>query len=202
MTSNIGETGVESIRLKGMKVEELPLAFAAHVAPQIKLAEDTERKNKIANVLKKYPDQRAEFLGTRIQESKDNQANMTRLISEQQQMISDYKGHIAMTKHRNSEEDKLRRWLEEGRLSDVEFKTELKDLNKRHLPYDIERLQAQIDLCHENIRRAEIVSNQEADAIAELGRVKGLAEQRDAELYQLGVRLGAGNSAVIIDVEY
>lgn len=202
MTSNIGETGVESIRLKGMKVEELPLAFAAHVAPQIALAEDTERKNKIGNVLKKYPDQRTEFLGTRIQECKDNQQNMTRLIAEQQQMISDYKGHIAMTKHRNNEEDKLRGWLEQGKLTDDEFRQELKDLNKRHLPYDLDRLQAQIDLCEENIKRAQIVANQEADAIEELGRVKGLTEQRDAELSALGVRLGAGNNAVIIDVEY
>ena len=202
MTSNIGETGVESIRLKGMKVEELPLAFAAHVAPQIKLAEDTERKNKIAGILKRYPDQRTGFLEARIQECKDNQGNMARLIGEQNQMITDYKGHIAMTKHRNEEMEKFERWRDEGRISEDEFKAERRALNKRFPPYDLDRLQAQIDLCHENIARAERVSRQESDAIEELGRVKGQTQQRDAELAQLGVRLGAGNNAVIIDVEY
>ena len=189
MTSNVGETGVESIRLKGMKVEELPLAFAAHVAPQIKLAEDTERQNKIGNILKRYPTQRVDYLDGRIQECKDNQGNMANLIQQEQTRITEYQGHIAMCEHRD-------RML--AKLDPERDKDEIAELKKDFPPYDVEAMKTQIRLSNESIERAQRVTAQESDAISEMSEVRALCQQRDAELAQLGVRPATGNNGVTI----
>ena len=182
-TSNIGETGVKSIRLAGMKVEDLPLPMAARVMPQIALAEDTERQNKIANVIKKYPTQRVDYLEGRIAECKHSMEGMNTLLLNEQQRIQEYQGHIEMCKHRD-------RML--AKLDPVEDAEEIKQL-KRQFPYLIDRLEAQIVISNESIARFQEVVRREAHDIEELGGVLALARQRDVELKALGAQQATGN---------
>ena len=182
-TSNIGEVGVKSIRLKGMKVEDLPLAMKARVQPQIAIAEDTERQNKVGNIIKKYPTQRVDYLEGRIAECKLSMEGMNHMLLAEQQRIQEYQGHIEMCKHRD-------RML--AKLDPVTDADEIKQL-KRQFPYVIDRLENQIKVSNESIQRFQEVIRREANDIEELGQVLGLARQRDIELKALGVQQATGN---------
>jgi len=184
-SSNIGQTGVESIRLNGCKVEDLPIAEAARVQPQIALAHDTERKNKIAGVLKKYPTQRVDYLEGRIREAKKNQESMANLALAEQQRIMEYQGHIEMCKHRDREVARLEASKELG--ADAAIKA-----LKIQFPYVIDRLEAQIEISKESIERFNKVVQRESHDIDEMGQVLGLCKQRDLELRNLGARQATG----------
>lgn len=182
-TSNIGETGVKSIRLAGMKIEDLPIAEAARVQPQIKIAEDTERQNEIGNIMKKYPTQRVDYLEGRIAECKKSQTGMAELALREQARIQEYQGHIEMCKHR----DRMLAKLDPER--DAE---EIKQL-KRQFPYVIDRLEAQIVISNESIERFNTVVKQESASIQELSECLALCKQRDRELRALNVQQATGN---------
>lgn len=181
-SSNIGQVGVESIRLNGMKVEDLPIGEAARVQPQIELARDTERQNKIANVIAKYPTQRVDYLEGRIREAKQNQENMARLAQTEQQRIMEYQGHIEMCKHRDREIAKL----------DPERDAASIKALKVQFPYVIDRLEAQIEISKESIDRFNEVVRRESSDIDEMGQVLGLCKQRDLELKNLGAQQATG----------
>ena len=184
-SSNIGQVGVESIRLNGMKVEDLPIGEAARVQPQIELARDTERQNKIANVIAKYPTQRVDYLEGRIREAKQNQENMAKLAQTEQQRIQEYQGHIEMCKHRDREVARLEQSKQLG--ADAEIKA-----LQRQFPYVIERLEAQIEISKESIDRFNEVVRRESSDIDEMGQVLGLCKQRDLELKNLGAQQATG----------
>lgn len=183
VTSNIGETGVKSIRLAGMKIEDLPLPMAARVMPQLALAEDTERQNKVANVIAKYPTQRVDYLEGRIAECRHSMEGMNTLMLAEQQRIQEYQGHVEMCKHRD-------RML--AKLDPVDDADEIKQL-KLQFPYLIDRLEVQIKISGESIERFQEVIRREASDIEELSATKALCQQRDVELNALGVRQKAGN---------
>lgn len=183
VTSNIGETGVKSIRLAGMKVEDLPIAEAARVLPQIKIAEDTERQNKIGNVMKRYPTQRVDYIEGRIAECKHSMEGMHTLMLQEQQRIQEYQGHIEMCKHR----DRMLAKLDPERDAD-----EIKAL-KLQFPYVIDRLEEQVRISNESIERFQGVVRRETHDIEELNQTLALCRQRDAELKELGVQQATGN---------
>lgn len=191
MTSNIGETGVKSIRLKGMKIEELPLPMAARVQDQLRLAEDTERQNKIGEIIKTHPTQRVDYLEGRIKECKQSQENMNTLALTEQQRIQEYQGHIEMCKHRDRELAKLKASVESGDITEDYAKQRETEL-KRQFPYIIDRLQAQIDISNDSIQRFNEVSRRESGSIQELSECLALCRKRDELLKQLGVQQAAG----------
>lgn len=191
MTSNIGETGVKSIRLKGMKIEELPLPMAARVQDQLRLAEDTERQNKIGEIIKTHPTQRVDYLEGRIAECKQSQENMNNLALVEQQRIQEYQGHIEMCKHRDRELSKLKASVESGDITEDYAKQREKEL-RMQFPYIIDRLEAQIDISNDSIQRFNEVSRRESGSIQELSECLALCRKRDELLKQLGVRQGTG----------
>lgn len=199
-SSNIGQTGVESIRLNGCKVEDLPIAEAARVQPQIALAHDTERKNKIAGVLKKYPTQRVDYLEGRIREAKHSQESMANLALAEQQRIMEYQGHIEMCKHRDREIARLQAdtalvgsYPQTATLTLLQEDADaaIKAL-KIQFPYVIDRLEAQIEISQASIERFNKVVQRESHDIDEMGQVLGLCKQRDLELRNLGARQATG----------
>lgn len=191
MTSNIGETGVKSIRLKGMKIEELPLPMAARVKDQLRLAEDTERQNKIGEVIKTHPTQRVDYLEGRIAECKQSQDSMNKLALTEQQRIQEYQGHIEMCKHRDRELAKIDKAVADGHMTDDYAEQQRKSL-RLQFPYVIDRLQAQIDISNESIQRFNEVTRRESGSIQELSECLALCRKRDELLNQLGVRQAAG----------
>lgn len=191
MTSNIGETGVKSIRLKGMKIEELPLPMAARVQDQLELAKDTERQNKIGEVIATHPTQRVDYLEGRIAECKQSQENMNTLALTEQQRIQEYQGHIEMCKHRDRELKKIDEAVAEGHMTEDYAEQQRKSL-RLQFPYVIDRLQAQIDISNGSIQRFNEVSRRESGSIQELSECLALCRKRDELLKQLGVQQGAG----------
>jgi len=176
-SSNIGQVGVESIRIGGMRVQELPIAEAAIVKPQLPLARDTVRKNKINSVLKKYPDQRTAYLRSRIVECEGNVERVGTTRAQQNQMIAEYSGLLSMCRYRDEEI---------ARAADEE---QVKALKKRFPPYDVGAMSQQILQCTESIERADAVVAQEYKSIAEMRELIGLTTLRDNELKALGARI-------------
>lgn len=182
-SSNIGQTGVESIRLNGMKVEDLPIAESARVQPQIAAAEETERRNKAEAVIKRYPTQRVDYLEGRIRECRKSMEGMHKLMLTEQERIQQYQGHVEMCKHR----DRMLAKLDPDRDAD-----EIKAL-KIQFPYVIDRLEEQIRISNESIERFQQVVRRETNDIEELNQTLSLCRQRDKELEALGMRQKVGN---------
>lgn len=191
MTSNVGETGVKSIRLKGMKIEELPLPMAARVQDQLELAKDTERQGKIEEIIATHPTQRVDYLESRIAECKQSQENMNKLALQEQQRIQEYQGHIEMSKHRDRELEKVKKALFSGDMTEDFAAQQIKSL-KLQFPYVVERLQAQIDISNDSIKRFNEVSKRESTSIQELSECVALCRKRDELLKQFGVQQAVG----------
>jgi hypothetical protein len=184
--SNIGEVGVESIRIKGKRVGDLPLGTGNEAKAGLKDAIDQERLNKIATINSKYPTLRIDYIDSRVRECRENITRVQGTMNEQATMISEYKGHISMCHYRDKEIDKLKKKVEDGKMEQVYFEQEKKTLFKRFPPYQIPAMEKQIVQCNEAITRCNDVIQTEHDSIAEFTEAKALCKQRDIELAQYG----------------
>lgn len=179
--SNIGETGVASIRIGGMKLDTLPIAEAAIAKQQWPQKVAEENANKIEDILGRYPKQRVDYLVGRINESQENILRVKKLKAEQDQMISDYSVHINLCDYRDREIAKL---------DEVLHADQIKELKLKYPPYDVKAMKQQIEQCKEAKIRCDIVVDAEHASIAEMNGVLALAKQRDAELAPFGVKVG------------
>jgi len=179
MTSNVGQTGVSSIRLKGKKVEELPLGTNNDAKEQLVLAQETERLNQIAEVNAKYPSQRIDYLVSRINECEENKNRMRKMISETRARIHEYESLIM----RCGVRDKM---LSEIHDFDVEASEKRKAIFTEWGRWDETALKQQVEQDHEAIERFEDVIAQEDESIKEHSETVALCKQRDKELAALG----------------
>lgn len=184
--SNIGQEGVESIRIKGKRIEDLPLGQGNEAKEQLPDAIETQRINKIEGVIAKFPKQRIDYLDSRIVECKGNIDRMMKTITEQNQMISDYKGHIAMCKHRDTLIERQECKLINKKITQEEFDEDKKLLNKQFLPYDVAAMEQQIVQCEEGIERCNEVIKRENLSVTEFSEVRALCVHRDLELAKYG----------------
>lgn len=180
--------GVDSIRLRGQRIEELPLGLGNEAKEQLPGVIKAERLNNIATVVAKYPSQRIDYITSRINECRENITRIHKLRGDQEKMISEYSGHIAMCKHRDKEIDKLEN-ATDGRLMQLsmdEIAAEIKALRKQFPPYNVAAMEQQIVQCREAIERTEVVITRENDSITEFSEVHALCKVRDLELKALG----------------
>lgn len=173
-SSNIGQTGVASIRLKGQRIEDMPLGTNNQAIEQLPMAIETERLNAIAEINAQYPHQRIDYLSARISECEENKNRMRRFVTDTMAKINEYRGLITMTKMR----DKL--------LKIAESEEERKQIMRDHLPYDIDELEKQITQFEEAIEKAEEIVKTEDASIKEHSEVISLCRERDRKLAQLG----------------
>ena len=178
---NVGQTGIASIRVGGMKLDTLPIAEAAIAKQQWSEKQAEETRNKIQDILGKYPKPTVLYLESRITECQENIQRIKKLKSEQDQMISDYSAHISMCKYRDTELEKL---------DPERDREEVKKLKIKYPPYNVDAMRQQIEQCKEAILRCDVVVDAENKSIAELSGVLSLCKQRDAELKQYGVKVG------------
>jgi hypothetical protein len=174
MTSNVGQTGVSSIRLKGKKVEELPLGTNNDAKEQLLLAQETERLNQIAEVNAKYPSQRIDYLVSRINECEENKNRMRKMIAETRARIHEYEGLV------------MRCGVRDKMLADEEDPEKIRAIHKEWGRWDVDALKQQIMQDHEAIERFENVIAQEDESIKEHSETVALCKQRDKELAALG----------------
>ena len=181
-SDNIGVTGVESIRLNDMKIEDLPIRENAIAKHQLPLAEDTERQNKINNIIAGYPKQRVSYLESRIAEADVNIRRINEMKVQEQARISEYTAQISLCKYRDKEIAKIEE-------NDPEREAKIKQLFKDFPPYVVEKMEQQIKQSTESIERADEVIAQEYKTIADLREVKALCEQRDIKLRHLNAKV-------------
>jgi hypothetical protein len=173
-SSNIGETGVKSIRLKGQRIEELPLGQGNEALSQLELARETERLNAIAEVNATYPHQRVDWLVSRIAVCEENKQRMRAFIGETMGKINEYRGLITITEVR----EKL--------LAAATDEEERKAIKKQYLPYNIDAMNEQIGQFEADIEKAEAVVDQEDASIKEFSETVALCRERDKKLAKLG----------------
>lgn len=176
--SNIGITGVDSIRLGGMKVDNLPMREGALTAAQMPQKWQEEKDNKIEAIRAKYPKQSAAWVHGAIKECEATITNVRKLKDDQNKMITDYSGHISLCAFRDSEL---------ARLDAEKDADEIKDLKLRFPPYDVKAMKTQIQLCKEAIIRSDIVIDKEHNDISKFRELLTKIGQRDHELRELGV---------------
>lgn len=181
---NIGVEGVESIRLGDLKICDLPIAESAIAQQQIPLAEDTERQNKINNILAGYPKQSISYIDSRLVECETNIGRVNQLKVQQSAMISEYTSQLTLCKFRDNEINKIED-------DDPEKENKIKELFKQFPPYNVEAMEKQIIQSEAALQRCDEVIAVEYNSIAELRELKGLCEQRDAKLRNLGAKVAA-----------
>lgn len=186
MSSNIGQTGVSSIRLKGKKIEDLPLGTNNQAKEDLQLAIETERLNAIAEINAKFPSQRIDFLVSRINECEENKNRMRKMISETRARIHEYEGLVMRCEVR----DKMLADLDDDRYryTGDEYKDKRRDILKEWGRWDVAALKQQITQDHEAIERFEDVIATEDESIKEHSETVALCKQRDKELAQLGAK--------------
>ena len=177
VASNVGQMGVDSIRLKDMTLDQLPIAEAAHAKRQIPLLEAQEVQNKIAAVLGKYPRHNVQYLKARINEANQNAKRMNDLKKRETDRIEEYVGLIAQCKMRDQE------------LATTRSSARIKAIKARYPLYNVAKMEEQVVLSRDSIKRADEVIEQENGSVIELRGVLSLCEQRDAELRALGAKV-------------
>lgn len=184
-TTNIGICGPDSIRVGGMKIQDLPIAEMAAASSQLPLAEDTERQNKVNDTIVAAPKQRVSYLEGRIAECEANIIRINGMKGQQQQMISEYTAQIGLCKFRDKE-------IGDIADDDPERDALIRDLNKRFPPYNVSAMEQQIVQNTEAMERVDNVVAQEYTSIAELREYLVLCQARDVKLRALGVEIKVG----------
>jgi hypothetical protein len=213
-TSNIGVGGIESIRIAGMQIQDLPMVAAAHAKMQLPLALDNARKQKIKTVLKDAPTQKVPYLESRITEAQKNINDQTAFKAQIAQKIAQYQGQKDSVDYGRQQ---LKLLDPDGKIAQrmgrigasrilaeqkgEEFKEphiepeviakyeQIKSIRVQYPSYDKVEMQKQIDQFRDAILKADDVIKQEYESIAELTGVLSLCKQRDEQLKALGAHI-------------
>ena len=184
--SNIGQTGVESIRLRGQKVEDLPLGTGNQALSELELARETERLVAIAEINKQYPSQRVDYLVARINECEENKNRMKALrtdILTRQQQYRDLVTRCDVRDRMLADHEKAR-----SEVSEEYWEKRRREILKDWGRWDVDELHNQIKLDDESLERVEGVIGQEDDSIKEFTKVLTLCKERDRKLAEHGAK--------------
>ena len=174
--SNMGQTGLESIRLGGMKIDSLPIAESALTKEQMPVIQESIKRNELGNIIAKYPKQTVDWVKGAIRECEDTIKKVRALKGQQQTMIDEYTGHISLCSYRDKE------------IAKTDDKGKIADLKLQFPPYNVEAMQQQITQCKEAIERSDGVIDKEHNAIADLKKLLTTCQQRDKELEPFGIK--------------
>jgi hypothetical protein len=180
--SNKGEVGVKSIRIAGMKFDDLPIAESALAKQQLPEAEKNEKENQIANIKARYPTQNVNYLIGRIREAR---GMIARFQQERNRIGHDrlqYKVLLSDAEKRDIEIEDLK----QQDLGEEDFNAKVRELNKRYGPWQVKGLSDQILQFEDSIRRFDETIQREQEVIDELSELLGECRARDKELSRLG----------------
>ena len=177
-SSNVGERGPGSIRVAGMRIEDLPIAEQAAARQQIPLVLDLDRRNEIENIIAGSPKQDVSYLKGRIAECMDSIGRIGDLKTRELALIAEYMGHITLCRYRD---DLLEKEADPDKIRDIQ---------RKFPPYNVAKMEQQIDQSKASIQRAEAAIDREHASLRELNAVMAKCEVRDQRLRALGVRIG------------
>jgi len=181
--SNIGQVGVDSIRIAATKIEDLPMVAGAHAKTGIAAAIQNEKQNRINTIRAKYPAHHINQLEGWVKECEENVQRVQIFKGQQSDMINQYTGHISMCEYRDKE---LAR-LDPDNPGELE---QIKALKKQFPPYNVEKMREQIQMCREGLERGDLVIAKEYESLAMLREQIALCQHRDMELRAAGADVG------------
>lgn len=183
---NVGQVGIESIRVGGMTIDQLPMAEGAITKQQWPEIEKSNKQQLIDNIKSRYPKGTIRYYQSRIEECNGNIQRVRTLVDDQNRMINEYVAHISICKFRDKEIDKVNA----RSISNRAKKEQVAELKKQFPMYNVEAMNEQIDMCKEAIERSNDVITSEMASIKELMEAIAKCKQRDAELKPYGAEIG------------
>jgi hypothetical protein len=101
--SNVCETGVESIRINGQRVEALPFVQQHYANEGLKLANDEHRKKRIKELLARYPAYDVGQMRMQIGQARMSIDRSQLVIEQMNNLIAEYTAFIALCEQRDKE---------------------------------------------------------------------------------------------------
>lgn len=190
VTPNIGITGVESIRIGGMLISDLPIAEAAQAKTNMRLAEDAERLTLLHGILRTAPKQHIPYLQSRVKEAEHNIKRIRDLRAREQKTIDEYRTHITLCEQRDKE------------IAKTDDPVRHKELYREFPPYNVVAMLQQIKQCEEGLVRCDGVIDVEYKSIAEMNGVLARCAVRDQQLKALGARFAPKGATLVESVEW
>jgi hypothetical protein len=189
MGNNFGEVGVDSIRINGQRIADLPLGLGNDAKDQIPIALSNERQQKIADVLARYPRVTREYLQSRMRECQTAIADFKRVKKETQEAIKDFT-LLAQNQEGVAFHDIEEELYKIGHRTDLSFEERKRLIAEKRSTvsvYNPVDLSKQITNFQENIERLDDAIQAENDSVSELVGLLARIDIRDAELKSLGV---------------
>ena len=173
--NNKGKEGLDSLRINGSKIDNLPLGQGEKAKEGLVDFLKTDKETKENNIRAKYPKVSEEYIHTTIKELNSNIQRVKGLKKDLSAKISEYRTLVAQGQIRDSQIEQLNK-------DNPEDAKKIKELLKQYPPYNIEALETQIGQFETSIERCDSVIEQEYESIAEFTKNLALVQQRDREL--------------------
>lgn len=172
---NVGQEGLNSIRINGSKIENLPLGQGESAKNGLAAFIKTDKETKENNIKAKYPKVSESYIRATLQELNDNIQRVKDLRSGMKKKITEYRILITQSQIRDSQ-------IKFFDKENPEHNKKIKELMKQFPPYNVQALEDQITQFEESIERCNGVIEQEFESIAEFTKNLALVQQRDCEL--------------------
>ena len=187
--SNIGETGLESLRINGKRIGDLPFGASQQAQVQLPMFIAAERQQQIKTVYASYPKASRDYLLARKRECETGIKDFKRVKAEKQVKIKEL---VLLAKNQNgpSFRDIEEELYAIGARTDISVDEKKKLIAEKRAQvsdYDPLSILQQVEQFQEDIERLDAAIQQENDSIAELTATLAKVEIRDAELRRLGV---------------
>ena len=172
---NIGLTGLESLRIDGMKIGNIPLGQGNEAREGLADFIKTEKETLRNNIIAKFPKHKKDFLEAQVKECK---GNIKRIKEFKQKLKSDIQEYRQLIKNCEFREKELVKYNKDN----PEDAKAMKELRLKYPPYDVEALQQQINQFEESIERCDEVIEQDFESIMEIQQILTLVQQKEKEL--------------------
>ena len=173
--SNKGKEGLDSLRINGSKLDNLPLGQGEKAKEGLVDFLKTDKETKENNIRAKYPKASEEYIHGTIKELNANIKRVKGLKKDLQGKIAEYRTLITQGQIRDSQIEQLNK-------ENPEDAKKIRELLKQYPPYNIKALEEQITQFEQAIERCDSVIEQEYESIAEFTKNLALVQQRDREL--------------------
>lgn len=175
---NIGQSGPESIRIDGLKIQDLPLGQGNEAKDGLSGFLKTDRETKENNIRANYPNQEADYVRSTIRDCEQNIVRIKAFKIGLKQQVTDYRNLLADCTFRDKE-------MEQYDNDNPDDADAMKALRLKYPPYDIDALKQQILQFEEGITRSDDVMEKDHNSITAFSQVLVLVEQRDREILRM-----------------
>lgn len=172
---NIGQKGMDSIRINGRRIGNLPLGQGNEAKEGLAEFLKTDRETRRNNIAARFPKHKVEFLKAQLRECRNNIKRIREFKAKQKGLIAEYRQLIVDCDMRERELAKLC-------AENPDDAPKMKELRLKYPPYDVDALKAQIEQFEEAVDRCDDVIEKDYESITEIESILALVEQREKEL--------------------